>query len=59
MEEAARLGHQAATLAEQTPSDRVRVKAIELYQYANTHCDIPMIANMRDHLRSLCTTQPV
>lgn len=59
MEEAARLGHQAATLTEQTPSDRVRVKAAELYQHANTHCDIPVIASMRDRLRSLCATQPV
>ena len=59
MEEAARLGHQAATLAEQTPSDRVRVKAAELYQRSNTHSDIPVIASLCDRLRSLCTTQPV
>jgi hypothetical protein len=59
MEEAARLGHQAATLAEQTPSDRVRVKAAELYRHATTHCDIPVITSMRDRLRSMCGTQPV
>jgi hypothetical protein len=59
MEEAARLGHQAATLAEQTPSDRVRVKAAELYRHATTHCDIPVITSMRDRLQSLCGTQPV
>jgi hypothetical protein len=41
MEEASRLGYQAAALVEQTPSDRVRIKAVELYQHINTHTDIP------------------
>ncbi|MGH4010569.1 MAG: hypothetical protein ACRDTH_20825 [Pseudonocardiaceae bacterium] len=54
MEEASRLGHQAAALVEQTPSDRVRVKLAELYQHSNAHAGIPVIASLRDRIRSLC-----
>lgn len=47
MEEASRLGHQAAALVEQTPSDRVRAKLAELYQHSNVHADVPVIASLR------------
>jgi DNA-binding XRE family transcriptional regulator len=59
MEEASRLGHQAVALVEQTPSDRVRVKLAELYQYSNTHANIPVIASLRDRIRSLCVAHPI
>jgi transcriptional regulator with XRE-family HTH domain len=58
MEEASRLGHRAAALVEQTPSDRVRVKLAGLYQHSNAHADIPVIASLRDRIRSLCAAQP-
>jgi hypothetical protein len=58
MEEASYLGHQAAALVEQTPSDRVRVKLTELYQHSNPHADVPVIASLRDRIRSLCASQP-
>ncbi|HKR48131.1 MAG TPA: hypothetical protein VJT72_00885 [Pseudonocardiaceae bacterium] len=58
MDEASRLGHQAVALVEQTPSDRVRVKLASLYQRSNAHADIPVIASLREHIRSLCTAQP-
>ena len=58
MEEASRLGHQAVALVEQTPSDRVRVKLAGLYQHSNAHADIPVIASLRDRIRSLCAAQP-
>jgi hypothetical protein len=52
---AATLGFDAATLAEQTPSDRVRVKFVELYQHSTTHAKHPAIAGLRDRIRSLFT----
>jgi transcriptional regulator with XRE-family HTH domain len=58
IEEASRLGYQAAALVEQTPSDRVRVKLAELYQYSNAHADIPVIASLRDRIRSPCAARP-
>ncbi len=57
MEEASYLGHQAAALVEQTPSDRVRVKLTELYQHSNAHADVSVIASLRDRIRSLCAAQ--
>ena len=59
MEEAARLGFEAAAVVEQTPSDRVRVKLAELYQHSNASADLPVIAGLRDRLRSLLAAQPV
>lgn len=59
MEEASRLGHQAVALVEQTTSDRVRVKLAGLYQHSNAHVDVPVIASLRDRIRSLCAAQPV
>lgn len=56
--EASRLGHRAAALVEQTPSDRVRVKLAELYQHSNAHADVPVIGGLRDRIRSLCDVQP-
>jgi transcriptional regulator with XRE-family HTH domain len=55
IDEASRLGHQAASLVEQTPSDRVRVQLTELYQHSNTYADVPVITSLRDRIRSLCT----
>ncbi len=59
MEEASHLGHQATALVEQTPSDRVRLKLAELYQYSTAYADVPVIASLRDRIRSLCAAQPV
>jgi hypothetical protein len=58
MDEASRLGQHAAALVEQTPSDRVRLKLAELYQYSNVHAGVPVIASLRDRIRSLCAAQP-
>ncbi|MGH3870751.1 MAG: helix-turn-helix domain-containing protein [Pseudonocardiaceae bacterium] len=58
MEEASRLGHQAAALVEQTSSDRVRVKLAGLYQYSNAYHNVPVVASLRDRIRSLCAAQP-
>jgi transcriptional regulator with XRE-family HTH domain len=58
MEEASRLGHQASALVERTPSDRVRVKFTEFYQHSTAHADVPVIAGLRDRIRSLCTSAP-
>jgi hypothetical protein len=57
MEEASHLAHQAAALVEQTSSDRVRVKLAGLYQHSNAHADVPVIASLRDRIRSLCAAQ--
>lgn len=51
--EAARLGHEAAGIAERTLSDRVRVKFAELYQHSATHEHNPEIASLRDRIRRL------
>lgn len=53
LDEAATLGFDAAVVAEQTPSDRVRVKFVELYQHSSTHANHPAIAGLRDRIRSL------
>jgi len=58
MEEASHLGQQTTALVEQTPSDRVRVKLSELYQYSNVHVDIAVIASLRDRIRPLLASQP-
>lgn len=59
MDEASRLANQAAALAEQTPSDRVRVKLAGLYQHSNAYANIPVIADMRDRIRPLCAAAPI
>jgi transcriptional regulator with XRE-family HTH domain len=59
VDEASRLAHQALVLAEQTPSDRVRVKLAGLYQHSNAYADAPVIACMRDRIRSLCVAQSI
>ncbi len=58
MEEASRLGHAAAAVVEQTPSDRVRVQLAEFYQHSNTFDNVPAIANLRDRIRPLLSSQP-
>jgi hypothetical protein len=59
LEEAARLGHAAAAVIEQTRSDRVRVKLVELYQHTTAHAGVPAIAGLRERVRSLVTTAPI
>jgi hypothetical protein len=59
MDEASRLANQAAALAEQTPSDRVRVKLVGLYRHSNAYANIPVIADMRDRIRPLCAAAPI
>ncbi|MGH3822742.1 MAG: helix-turn-helix domain-containing protein [Pseudonocardiaceae bacterium] len=59
MDEASHLAQQAVALVEQTPSDRVRVKLAGLYQHSNAYANIPVIAGMRDRIRSLCVAQPI
>jgi hypothetical protein len=53
VEEASRLGHVAVALAEQTPSDRVRVKLVELYQRSTAFTDVPAMTGLRDRMRSV------
>jgi tetratricopeptide (TPR) repeat protein len=57
LEEACRLGHAAVAMAEQTSSDRVRVKLAELYQHSTSHAKVPAIAALRDRMRSVFATQ--
>ncbi len=58
LEEAARLGHEAAAIVEQTRSDRVRVKLVELYQHTTARAAVPAIAGLRERVRSLVTASP-
>jgi len=51
LQEAGRLGLQAAEVAEQTPSDRVRVKLAEFYQHSNKYARVRPIAELRDRLQ--------
>lgn len=53
LEEAVRIGHEALAVVEQTPSDRVRVKLAELYEHTNAYASIPVLASLRDRIRSL------
>lgn len=57
LEEAARLSHTALAVVEQTPSDRVRIKLAELYQHSTVYADVPPVADVRDRMRSLFTSQ--
>jgi hypothetical protein len=58
-EEAAALGQSAAAVVEQTLSDRVRVKLVELYRASDAHASVPAIAGLRERIRSvLATPQP-
>jgi hypothetical protein len=59
LDEAVRLGHEAAAIVEQTRSDRVRVKLVELYQHTTAHAAVPAVATLRDHIRSLVTASPI
>jgi hypothetical protein len=53
LEEAVRVGHEAVAIVEQTPSDRVRVKLAELYEHTNMYANVPVLASLRDRIRSL------
>jgi hypothetical protein len=48
-EEAARLGHEAAEIAEQTPSDRVRCKLVEFHATTRNH-DAAAVVDLRNRL---------
>lgn len=52
-EESARLGLDALTVVEQTPSMRVRVKLSELYEYTRAHQSVRAITEFRDSVRPL------
>jgi hypothetical protein len=56
LEEACRLGHAAAQVAEQTPSDRVRVKLREFYWFTQPHAAEPPVADLRDRLVGILRT---
>jgi hypothetical protein len=58
LEEAVRLAHKATCVVEQTRSDRVRVKLLELYQHTTAYARMPAVAELRDRLRSLATATP-
>jgi transcriptional regulator with XRE-family HTH domain len=51
LDEAARVGHAALDLAEQTASDRVRVKLSEFYEQTSAHRAVPPIAELRERIR--------
>ena len=51
--EVVRWGHEAAALVEQTLSDRVRVKLVELYQRTAAHNGDSGISTLRDRIRSI------
>jgi transcriptional regulator with XRE-family HTH domain len=53
VDEAARLGHDALDSAEQTTSDRVRVKLAEFYQTTRDHRRVTAVAELRDRMRPL------
>jgi hypothetical protein len=53
LEEAVRVGHEALGIVEQTPSDRVRVKLAELYEHTNAYANVPVLASLRDRIRTL------
>ena len=57
-EEAARLGHDAADIVEQTRSDRARVKFANLYQYTTSYLKIPAISELRERIGVLISTSP-
>ncbi|MGL5823479.1 MAG: hypothetical protein ACRCYU_01245 [Nocardioides sp.] len=52
-EEAARLGHSAVEVAQDTHSDRVRVKLAEFHQHTNPYRTIKPIAELRERLDDL------
>jgi hypothetical protein len=58
-EKAAAQGEAATAVVEQTLSDRVRVKLVELYRTSDAHASVPAIADLRERIRSvLATPQP-
>lgn len=57
--EASRLGHEAADVVEKTPSDRVRVKLVELYQQTDAYAAVPSVAQFRDRVRGILSASRV
>jgi hypothetical protein len=55
LDEVVRWGHEASAIVEQTLSDRVRVKLVELYQHTAAHNGNAAISALRDRIRSLLT----
>lgn len=58
LEEAARLGHEAMSLVEQTASDRVRMKLAELYERSSRQSGVQPVAELRDRIKSVLVAQP-
>lgn len=57
-EEAARVGHEAMNTVEQTHSDRVRVKLVELYGHTQAFASVPTAADLRDRIKAILDTRP-
>lgn len=53
VDEAARLGHEAAEVAERTPSARVRVQLADLYHSTDPYRKVVSVANLRERLLPL------
>jgi hypothetical protein len=58
LDEAARVGHRAIDVVEQTLSDRVRIKLAELHQHMASHHKETPIASLRDRIRSIVAASP-
>jgi transcriptional regulator with XRE-family HTH domain len=56
LEEAAKLGIEAADVVERTPSMRVRVKLAELYEYSTAQRKVRAIGDFRERARPLLTS---
>jgi transcriptional regulator with XRE-family HTH domain len=57
-EEAARLGNQATETVEQTHSDRVRVKLVELYSQTEPYASVSLVADLRDRIKVILNAPP-
>ncbi len=53
LDEAARLGHEALTMVEQTASDRVRKKLLNVYSRTDQLAGVRSVAELRDRVRPL------
>jgi hypothetical protein len=50
VDEACRLGHAAADVSEQTPSDRVKVKLREFYRCTRAYSEVPVVAELQQRI---------
>nr|AHE14534.1 hypothetical protein asmbl_9 [uncultured bacterium] len=58
VEEATRLGLDAVDTAEQTPSDRVRVKLTEFYAHTHAAADVSVVQELRGRLHDVLSARP-